>query len=153
MSRILGPFRKRVLQFAASFPVIVTQKYLTQFSKRDIWNLIPEPPAHFSTFFLVHFPSCLHDDNCGKRRLRSWRNYISKSTLSLISATCNDVLLLSQRASTINRVDSFKSVVSSEKWQHHPLADIHSWWYSSGWSRSNFHSRLPFVFCTKSCEV
>ena len=39
MSRILGPFRKRVLQFAASFPVIVTQKYLSQFSKRDVWNL------------------------------------------------------------------------------------------------------------------
>ena len=82
MSRILGPFRKRVLQFAASFPVIVTQKYLSQFSKRDVWNLIPEPPAYFPTFFLVHFPSCLHDDNCGKRRLRSWKNYICKSTLS-----------------------------------------------------------------------
>ena len=39
MSRILGPFRKRVLQFAASFPVIVTQKYLSQFSKKtfEIW--------------------------------------------------------------------------------------------------------------------
>ena len=88
MSRILGPFRKRVLQFAASFPVIVTQKYLSQFSKRDVWNLIPEPPAYFPTFFLVHFPSCLHDDNCGKRRLRSWKNYICKSTLSPISAPC-----------------------------------------------------------------
>ena len=54
MSRILGPFRKRVLQFAASFPVIVTQKYLSQFSKRDVWNFIPEPPAYFPTFFLVH---------------------------------------------------------------------------------------------------
>ena len=40
MKRILGPFRKRVLQSAASFPVIVTQQYLTQFLKRDYWNLI-----------------------------------------------------------------------------------------------------------------
>ena len=32
-----------------------------------------------------------------------------------VSLLKNDVLLLSQRASTINRVDSFKSVVSSEK--------------------------------------
>ena len=35
MTRILGPFRKRVLQSAASFPVIVTQQYPTQFLKRD----------------------------------------------------------------------------------------------------------------------
>lgn len=42
MSRILGPFCKRVLQSAASFPVNVTQQYPAQFLKMDIWNLITE---------------------------------------------------------------------------------------------------------------
>ena len=36
MSRILGPFCKRVLQSAASFPVNVTQQYPAQFLKMDI---------------------------------------------------------------------------------------------------------------------
>ena len=51
MSRILSPFRKRVLQSAVNFPVIVTQQYLTQFLKMEIWNLIPEPSVYFSMFF------------------------------------------------------------------------------------------------------
>ena len=36
MSRILGPFCKRVLQSAASFSVNVTQQYPAQFLKMDI---------------------------------------------------------------------------------------------------------------------
>ena len=71
MSRILGPFCKRVLQSAASFPVNVTQQYPAQFLKMDIWNLITEPLDHFSKFFLVHLQSCLRDSNCGEKRFLS----------------------------------------------------------------------------------
>ena len=48
---VKNSFRKRVLQSAVNFPVIVTQQYLTPLLKMEIGSLIPEPPVYFSTFF------------------------------------------------------------------------------------------------------